>query len=187
MFCNKVSLAPVDLIWSALTSKLTKLSGPLPIASHTCPVIWPRLISVRTQRNHRLDRETHALLGGSYSLVFGIMWDARRTVEQAVDAVTTISLDDTTVSFLDMLLDHVPIIPKKGSWLDEPDGCVQAFSGGLNHPNGIGVVPCFLADVVGLVEITVIASMIQCDIYVYDVTIHKHPLIRNSMADDLIG
>lgn len=55
--------------------KPTKLRRPLAVLCRAGPVIWPCLILVRPQVNHRLDRKAHTLLRLPNRLVVLVMRD----------------------------------------------------------------------------------------------------------------
>ena len=112
---------------------MLKLSGSTAITRHTRPVIWPCLVPVASQTDHRLNREGHARLAGSDGLVFRIMWNIWCAVERAVDTVTTVSLDDRTTTRLGMLFDDIAEVFERHAGLDDRDCLVKTFSSGLNE------------------------------------------------------
>mgnify|MGYP003629444906 CR=1 FL=1 len=102
----------------------TKLSCPLSILRHAGPVIRPGLIPICAQRNHRLDRKAHSLLRRTHSLVLAIMRNIRRAMEQAVDTMSTVRSDNTTLLRLAVLLDNVSIFSEQSSRLDGLDSFI---------------------------------------------------------------
>ena len=60
---------------------MLKLRRPAPILRDTRPIIRPRLILVRPQTNHRLDRKAHPRLRRPDRLVLRIMRHIRRRMK----------------------------------------------------------------------------------------------------------
>lgn len=165
----------------------TKLRSPGSVGCHTGPVVGPGLIPVSTQADHGLDREAHARLRLSDSLVLGVMRHVGCAVEQLVDAVPAVGLDDAAVLGLCVLFDDVPVFAEESAWLDQLDGLVQALSRCLDNADRVGVGEGLLADVVRLVEIAVEAAVVEGDVDVEDVAILEDALIGDSVADDFVG
>ena len=166
---------------------LTKLSSPLAVNRGAGPVVRPRHIPVLAQRNHRLDREGHARLALADSLVLRVVWDVGRTVEQAVDAVATVCPDDAAVVLLGLLLDDVAELTYQNTRLDRLDGFVQTLARGLHDPHVLGVRLRLVTDIVCLVEIGVVALVVDGHVDVEDVAVDQEALVRNAVADDLVG
>jgi hypothetical protein len=79
------------------------------------------------------------------------MRDIGRTVKDLVDAVTTVSLDDTAIPALCVFLDYVSWLPEEHSRLHICDGFVEALSRRLDDPDSIRVCERFVAHVVRLI------------------------------------
>jgi hypothetical protein len=71
-----------------------------------------------------------------------------------------------------MLFYHISIISEERPWLDQLDGLIQTLSGGFNHSHSVRVVLCLLTYIVCLVEITVIAAVVQGDINVENIPVY---------------
>ena len=132
-------------------SERTKLRRPLAILCDTSPIIRPRLIPPRAQRNHRLNCKAHALLRRAYSLVLRIMRHVGSRVEELVDAVAAVRLDDAAVERLGVLLDHVARVAEQHAGFYDFDGLVETLARALGYAHGVGVGACGRADVVGFV------------------------------------
>lgn len=165
---------------------LTKLGGSLAINGGAGPVVWPGDISVFSQGNHRFNGERHTGLAFADGLILGIMRHVRRAVEQFVDAVTTISTNDAAVLLLGVLLDDVAKLPYQHAWFDSLDSLLEALACRLNNSHIIRICLRFVADVICLVEISMVALMVDRNINVKDITVKQHPLVRNTVADDLV-
>jgi hypothetical protein len=140
---------------------------------------------VFSQHDHGLDSKRHARLALADGLVLGVVRDIGRRVKMRVDAVAHEISDHIAAPRLCVILDHVAELAKESTWSDESDSLIEAFSCRLDNAHGIGVVPC-PADVVCLVEIAVIALVVQRYIEVDDVAVEKDALIRDTMADNLV-
>lgn len=111
---------------------MLKLCGPGSIRRNCCPVIRPGFVLVCAQADHGLDREGHSWFTLANGLVLGIVRYIRRTVEELVDAVTTVSLHDTELLRLGVFLDDVAEVTNLDPWLDVLDRFIQTLSGCLN-------------------------------------------------------
>lgn len=163
-----------------------KLRSPAAVGSHTRPVVRPGPVLVRTQSNHRLNGETHARLRLTDSLVLRVMGNVGRAVEELVDAVTAVSLDDTTVGSLRNLLDRVAVVSEQSTGLNELDRLLKAVSCGLDNTYAVGVLVGF-ANVVGLVQVTVEAAVVKRDVDVKDVAVLERALIGDTVANNFVG
>lgn len=119
--------------------KLTKLGTPLPILRRTRPIIRPRLIPMRPQINHRLNRKAHARLRLPNRLVLAIMRDIRRRVEQLVHTMSAISLYDGAVSRFGELFNGVARVAEEHAGFHEIDGGGQTVAGGFDDADRFGV------------------------------------------------
>lgn len=169
-----------------LEGLLTKLSCQLAVNGRARPVVGPGNVSVLAQRNHGLNGECHAGLAFTDSLVFGVVGDVGRAVEELSDAMTTVSSDDAAVLLLGVLLDDVSKLSNQNSRLHGLDRLLQALSGRLNNTDSIGVGLGFVADVVGLVQIRVVSLMVERHIDIQDVAVDKDTLIWDTVADDFV-
>ncbi len=78
-------------------------------------------------------------------------------MEQGVDAMAAVRLDDAEVLGLGVLFDDVAEILDGNAWLYVGDCLVEAFAGGFDKADIVGVTAGFVPDVVSLVEIAVVA------------------------------
>lgn len=115
------------------------------------------------------------------------MRDVWCTVEELIDAVATIRLDHAAVPALSMLLDHRPWISEEHARLHKGDGLIQTLASSFRHPNRVGFGSSSITDVVGFVEISMKALVIQGDVDIDDIAIEQDALVRDAMTDDLVG
>ena len=87
--------------------RVFKLRRPSPILRRARPVIWPCLVPMRAQRNHRLDCKCHSRLRYAYRLVLRVVRHVRRCVEEIVNAVAAVGLYDRTILRFGMFFDNV--------------------------------------------------------------------------------
>lgn len=141
---------------------------------------------MRPQVNHGFDSKAHSWFRHANSLVLCVMWYIRRTVEQLVNAVATIAFNDTAVPALRMLLNRITRISEQHPGFYQLNRLIQAFSRGLHNSDGIGVRQRLVSNVIGFVQITVEAIMVQSDINIDNIAVLQRPLVRNSVADGLV-
>lgn len=141
---------------------------------------------MRPQVDHRLDRKAHSLLRLPNRLVVLVMRNVRCAMEQAVDAVADVRLDDVAFLRLGVLVDRSSEVAEEDAGLDHRNGVVQAGACCLNNTDGVGVVTSLLADVVCLVEVTVVAAVVEGDVDVEDVAVDQDALIGNAVADNFV-
>lgn len=165
---------------------LTKLRGALAVNGRTRPVIGPRNVAVFSQRNHGLNRKRHADLALAGCLVLGVVWHVGRAVKQLADAVAAVRADDAAVLCLGVLLDDVAKLANLDAGLDGLDGLVQALAGGLDDAHVVRVGLGAVANVVGLVEIGVVALVVEGHVNVEDVAVEEDALVGNAVADDFV-
>ena len=108
-------------------------------------------------------------------------------MKELVDAVTTIGLDDTTITTFGMLLNHIPRVSEEHARFDNLDRLLETFSSCFNYADRICVRLRSLTHVVRLIQITVETFVVECDVEVKDVAIKKNSLIGYTMADHFIG
>lgn len=161
------------------------MSSTLAIGSQVGPIIWPVHLLGLPKRKDRLDGEGHAGLADADSLVLGIVGDPRRRVKLSVDAVTTPGGDDTEAPRLSMRLDDLAKVAQSAPGLDHGNSQIQALSCCFHHLDGVWVF-CSFAYVVGFVEISVVAPVVERDVKVDNVAVEEDPLVGDSMADDLV-
>ena len=164
----------------------TELSSPLTVNGRAGPIIRPGDIPVRAQGNHGLDGEGHPGLRLAGRLVLSIVGHVGRAVEQRVNPVPAIRPDSAAVPGLGVFLDDVAKLPDRGTRLHGLDREVEALPRRLNHPNRIGVCLRLIADVVGLVQVAVVTFVVKGDVEVEDIAVQEYPLIRDTVADDLV-
>lgn len=86
---------------------LTELGRSRSIDSHTCPIVGPSLVLVRTTADHRLDSEANTWFRLTDGLVLSVVRDIWSAVEKCVDTVANVGLDGTAVPAFGVLLDNV--------------------------------------------------------------------------------
>lgn len=115
------------------------------------------------------------------------MRNVGRGVENGVDAVADVCANHNAVLALGVLLDCVAEVAEQGPRLDQLDGLLQTFACRLGNAHGIRVSACLVADIVRLVQVAMIALMVESDIKVDNVAVLKWASIRNAVADDLVN
>ncbi len=165
---------------------LTKLSCSLPINSGTCPVVRPRDVAVLAQGNHWFDRKCHPRLALSHSFVLGIMRYVRWRMEVRIDTMAAISPDHTAVLGLGVLLDHIAEFTYQCARLDNLGRLVQAFPRRFNYSDRIRICLGLVPHIICFVQVSVISAVIDRNIKVDDVTVEKHSLIWDTMANNLV-
>lgn len=113
------------------------------------------------------------------------MHNTWRGVEEIVDAMATVRPDDTQIPRLCMLLNDVPRLSERHSRFDKGDGKVQTLPGSFDEVDVFRIVSLF-SDIIRLVQVTMVTSMVNGYVNIENVTIFQRPLIRNTMANDLI-
>lgn len=155
------------------------------IRSNTRPVIRPRLILVRAQRNHRLDSKAHARFRLANGLVLGVVRNIRRAMEELVNAVAAVSFHDAAVVGFGEFLDRVAVVAEERAGLDEFDRFFQAVAGGFDDAHAVGVLRG-AADVVGFVQVAVEAPVVEGYVDVEDVAVLEGALVGDAVADDFV-
>lgn len=184
MLCRKIL---VSRAWGGKEyTGRTELGCELAVNGCARPVVGPCHIPILAERNHGLNREGHARLALSDRLVLGVMGDVGRTVEYRVDAVADICSDDAAVLGLGVGLNGIAKVAEQGARLHQLDGLVEALASRLDHTNSIRVRLGSVADVVCLVEIAVVALVVERDVEVDDVAVEEYALVGNAVADDLV-
>ena len=114
------------------------------------------------------------------------MRNVGRAVEGLVDAVADVGTDDAAAAALSVRLDHVAKVAEQSAGLDQLDSLRQALAGRLGDAHRVRVGLRLVADVVCLVEIAVVAFMVEGDVEVEDVAVDEDALVGNAVADDLV-
>lgn len=166
---------------------MLKLSCSAPICRDARPIIRPCLVSIRTKTDHRFNGKAHARLCSTHRFVLRIMRNVWRCVEELVYPMAAIGLDDTAISTLGVLFDHISRIAKEHARFDYLDGLVKTFSCSLNDTNRVRVCVCLVANIICFIKITVESFVIEGDVEIEYVTIQQHSLIRYAVADDFVG
>lgn len=99
------------------------------------------------------------------------MWDVGWAVEDPVDAVANISSNNAAVLGLGVFLDDITKLAEEGTRLDKLDGFFQALASSFGNTDGIRICLCLVANIIGFVEISVEALVVQSYIEVYNVAI----------------
>lgn len=107
-------------------------------------------------------------------------------MEQAVDAVANVRLDDVALLRLGVLVDGGAKVAEEDTRFDHRDGVVQAGARRFDDTHRVGVVTGLLADVVCLVEVAVVAVVVEGDIDVQDVAVDEDALVGDAVADDFV-
>ena len=100
--------------------------------------------------------------------------------------MSAIRLDDATSFRLRMLLDDGARVFECHAGFHEGDGLFETFAGGLNDANGVWVREGAGADVVGFVEVAVVAAVVEGDVEVHDVAIKEGSLVGDPVADHFV-
>jgi hypothetical protein len=100
--------------------------------------------------------------------------------------MATVCPDDAAVLRLGMLFDDVAELSNQHTGFYGLDSLVQALSCRLNHAHAVGVRLGSVADVVRLVEIGMIALVVQGDINIEDISVEQDSLVGYAVADDLV-
>ena len=167
--------------------KLTKLSGPLPVNGDIRPVIRPVHLPRLAERQDGLNRKRHARLAHADGLVPGVVRDPGRGVELGVDAVAAPRGHDAAAPRLGVGLDGGAKVPYGRAGLDEGDGLVETLAGRLDEADRVRVRAGEGTDVIGLVEVRVVAAVVDGYVEVEDVAVDEDAVVGDAMAHDLVG
>lgn len=130
---------------------MLELGRQLPVDSDRRPIVRPRPVAVASQIDHRLDGEAHARLGGTDSFALAIVGNVGRCVEELVDTVTAVTADNTAISRLGQLLDHISRFAEQHAWLHHFDRIIEAVACCLDHAHGVWVCLGFLSDIISFI------------------------------------
>lgn len=86
-----------------------------------------------------------------------------------------------------MLLNDVSKVSEENSGLRNLDCLVETLPCCFDNADRICICFCFIPNIVSLVQITMIALVVQCHVDVEYVAIKQDPLVRDAMTDDLVG
>lgn len=150
---------------------MLELGGKGTIGRGTSPVIGPCAVSMRSNVDHRFNGKAHAWLGGANSLVLRVVRNIWGGVEELVDTVAAVSLDDTAIAGLGVLLNHSSGVAEEHARLHQLNGLVQTFARSLHHAHRVRVRNSFVSDIVSLVDITVESLVVEGDIDIDDVAV----------------
>jgi len=114
------------------------------------------------------------------------MRDVGRAVEYRVDAVADIGSNDAAVLGLGVGLNGIAKVAEQCARLHQLDGLIEALASRLYNTDSIGVRLGPVTNIVRLVEIPVVALVVERDVEVDDVAVEEYALIRNAVTDDLI-
>lgn len=107
-------------------------------------------------------------------------------MKQAVNTVAHVCLDDVALLRLGVLIDRGAKVAEEDARLDHCDGVVQTGSRCFDDTHGVGIVTGFLADIVCLIEIAMVAVVVEGDIDVEDVAVDEGSLIGDTVADNFV-
>lgn len=85
-----------------------------------------------------------------------------------------------------MLLDSRAKVPDQRAWFDERDGEIQCLPRRLHEANRVCVLQGARSDIVRLVEVGVVALVVDGNVQVDDVAVKKDTLIGNAVTYNLI-
>lgn len=111
------------------------------------------------------------------------MWHIGRRVEDAMDSMATVAAHHTESVGRHILLNDIANLPITHTWTHNLDGFGQGF---IRDAHQFLVLLGDLANKERLVEVTMIAAMIDGHIYVAKVAILQWPFVGYAMADDLV-
>ena len=111
------------------------------------------------------------------------MRDVRRGVEQTINPVPAVRPDHRAVVRLGVFLDHVPVFFEQRAGFHVRDGVVETLAGRLDEADGVRVRKGLGADVVGLVQVAVVAAVVDGHVDIEDVAVDQGALIGDSVAD----
>ena len=114
------------------------------------------------------------------------MWYAGCSVEELVDTVAAIRLDNGATAGFGVFFDDGAWFADEHTGFHNFYGFSEAFTGGFDNANGIPVSEGFWADVVGFIEVTVEAAVVEGDIDVENIAVEEDAVIRNAMAYDFV-
>lgn len=114
------------------------------------------------------------------------MGDIWWAVEGRVDTVADVSPDHRAVVGFGVLLNYVAELTEQRARLDFLDCQLQTFPSGFDNTDGVGVGLRAVAYIVCLVQIAVVALVVERYVQVDNVAIQQDTLVGNTVADDLV-
>ena len=107
-------------------------------------------------------------------------------MERAVDTMTAIRLDDRAAAGLGVFLYDVTEVFEGDAGFDDCDCLVETFPSCLDKLHKLLVGERLVADIVGFIEVAMVAFMVESDVQVEDVAVEQDSLIRNAMANHFV-
>lgn len=107
-------------------------------------------------------------------------------MKEGVDPVSAICLDHAAVLAFGMLLNDVAVLAEERAGLDDFDGLFETLAGCFDDADRVGVGECFGADVVGFVEVAVVATVVEGYVDVDDVAVFEGALVGDAVTDDFV-
>lgn len=163
---------------------LLELGGSLSVSGNSGPVIWPLVVVESTGVDHWFNGERVSGLHDSGSIVFGIMRDVRRRVEQPMNSVSTVTLDYRETVEIRVLLDDVADFAEFHARFHNGDGLLKTLPGDLDQLSRLFVD--FVTDEERLVEVSMESAVVDGDVDIAQISILQLPHVWNSVTNDLI-
>ena len=107
-------------------------------------------------------------------------------MEQRVDAVAAIRLDDAEVLSLGVLFDDIAEVFDGNTGFYMGNCLVQTFTCTFDEANVVRITSGFVAYIVGLVQVAVVAFVEEGDVEVENVAVLENSLVWDAVADDLV-
>lgn len=107
-------------------------------------------------------------------------------MELGIDSVAAPGSDYIAASGPGMLLNNLAKLAYRSPRLYQFDSLVQALPCGFNHPNRVWAGFGSIANIVSLVEVGMVATVIERDVEVEDIAIEKDSLVRYPVTNDLV-
>lgn len=108
-------------------------------------------------------------------------------MEVGVDAMTAPSGHYAASSFVGHFLDDLAKLPDGRSRFDNFDGSVQALTRRLDEAHVIRIIFGLVANIVRLVQICMVALVVDRNIEIDDVAVKQDSLVWDTVADNFIG
>ena len=162
---------------------MLELRGLLAVRGDGGPLVGPGAVAPDAEVDHGLDGEDVARLHDARGLVLRVVGDVRRRVEQLADAVAAVRAHDGAVRGLGDALDGAADVAVHGARPDQVRAGHEALERGLDQ---VVVLVRALADDERLVEVAVVAAVVDGDVDVDDVALLEGPQVGDAVADDLV-
>lgn len=85
-----------------------------------------------------------------------------------------------------MLVDSGSEVAEEDARLDHRDGIVQAGARRFDDTHRVGVITGLLADIICLVEVAVVAVVVEGNVDVEDVAVDEDALVGNAVANNFV-